>query len=157
MQNITTFLTFKTGGAEAVKFYANIFKDSKIDHIMTMPESEQLLHAGFSLNGQEFMAMDGGDYEGFKFSEGMSLFVSCADQEEVDYYWQALTAGGGEAGQCGWLKDKFGVSWQVIPLKLGELMGDPDPEKSARVMQAMLKMKKIIVSDLQLAYDSKDK
>lgn len=122
---------------------------------MTMPGSEQLLHAGFSLNSQEFMAMDGGDHEGFKFSEGISLFVSCADQEEVDYYWQALTVNGGEAGRCGWLKDKFGVSWQIIPLKLGELMGDPDPEKSARVMQAMLKMKKIIVSDLQLAYDGK--
>lgn len=151
-QKITTFLTFKSGGKQAVEFYASVFKDSAVDHVMTMPGSDQLLHAGFSLQGQEFMAMDGGDYEGFHFSDGVSLFVACADQAEVDYYWDALTADGGEPGQCGWLKDKFGVSWQVIPARLGELMSDPDPAKSGAVMQVMLKMNKIIVADLEAAH-----
>ena len=152
MQKITTFLTFKSGGKKAVEFYAGIFPDSKIDHAMTMPGSDQLLHAGFSLNGQEFMAMDGGDHEGFHFSDGVSLFVACADQAEVDHYWDALTADGGTPGQCGWLKDQFGVSWQVIPTQLGQLMGDPDYAKSGRVMQAMLKMNKLIIADLEAAY-----
>lgn len=116
-----------------------------------MPGSDQLLHASFSLDGQEFMAMDAGPT--FSFADGISLFVTCADQQEVDYFWEQLTADGGEAGQCGWLKDKFGVSWQVIPSALGQLMSDPDQEKSGRVMQAMLKMNKIIVADLQKAYD----
>ena len=121
MQKITTLLTFKKDGKQAVDFYCSVFKDSDIDHAMTMPGTDQLLHASFRLNGQEFMAMDGGDY--FKFEDGISLFVYCQDQKEVDYYWEALTAQGGAPGQCGWLKDRFGVSWQVIPKQLGELMG----------------------------------
>jgi predicted 3-demethylubiquinone-9 3-methyltransferase (glyoxalase superfamily) len=152
MASIATFLTFKENGKQAVDFYCSVFKDSKINHAMTMPGSDQLLHASFELNGKEFMAMDGGDY--FKFEDGTSLFVGCKDQAEVDHYWDALTADGGAPGQCGWLKDRFGVSWQVIPWRLGELMGDPDPEKSGRVMQAMLKMGKIDISMLEKAYTS---
>ena len=154
MQKITTFLTFKSGGKKAVDFYCSVFKDSKIDHTMTRPETNQLLHAAFSLNGQEFMAMDADDYPGFTFTDGISLFISCADQAEVDYYWDALLADGGETQACGWLKDQFGVRWQVIPNRLGELMSDPDPEKSSRVMQAMFKMKKLIIADLEAAYNS---
>jgi predicted 3-demethylubiquinone-9 3-methyltransferase (glyoxalase superfamily) len=150
MANITTFLTFKENGKQAVEFYCSVFKDSKINHAMTMPGSDQLLHASFVLNGKEFMAMDGGDH--FKFEDGISLFIGCNDQAEVDYYWDALTADGGEPGQCGWLKDRFGVSWQVIPWRLGELMSDPDPKKSGRVMQAMLKMGKINIAELEQAH-----
>ena len=152
MQKVITFLTFKKGGKKAVDFYCSVFKDSIIDHAMTMPGTDQLLHAGFSLNGQEFMAMDGGDQPGFVFTEGISLFVWCETQAEVDYYWQALIASGGEESKCGWLKDQFGVSWQVIPNRLGELMSDPDREKAGRVMQAMLKMNKIIIADLESAH-----
>jgi predicted 3-demethylubiquinone-9 3-methyltransferase (glyoxalase superfamily) len=153
MQRITPFLTFEKDGKKAVEFYTSIFKNSSIDHAMTMPGSDQLLHAGFTLDGQDMMAMDGGDH--FKFEDGTSLFVACADQEEVDYYWEKLTADGGEPGQCGWLKDKFGVSWQVIPERMGELMGDPDPVKAGRTMQAMLKMHKIDLAELEAAHDGK--
>jgi predicted 3-demethylubiquinone-9 3-methyltransferase (glyoxalase superfamily) len=152
MQKITTFLTFKKDGAEAVDFYCSVFKDHKVDHVMTRPDNGQLLHAGFSLNGQEFMAMDAGDYPGFTFTDGISLFISCADQAEVDYYWNALLEGSGETQACGWLKDQFGVRWQVIPTQLGELMSDPDPEKSGRVMQAMMGMVKIDVAGLEAAH-----
>lgn len=151
MATITTFLTFKSGGKQAVEFYQTVFKDSSVDHIMTMPGTDQLLHAGFTLNGQEFMAMDAGDFPGFAFTDGISLFIGCSDQTEVDYYWDALTADGGEPGQCGWLKDKFGVSWQVIPMRLGELMSSPDQEANGRVMQAMLAMNKLIIADLEAA------
>jgi predicted 3-demethylubiquinone-9 3-methyltransferase (glyoxalase superfamily) len=150
MANITTFLTFKKDGKQAVEFYCSIFKDSKIHHALTMPGTDQLLHASFELNGKEFMAMDGGDH--FTLEDGMSLFVDCKDQAEVDYYWDALTAAGGSPGQCGWLKDRFGVSWQIIPWRLGELMGDPDYKKSGRVMQTMFKMGKIEIAELERAY-----
>jgi predicted 3-demethylubiquinone-9 3-methyltransferase (glyoxalase superfamily) len=152
MQKITTFLTFKKDGKKAVDFYCSIFKDSKISHAMTRPDSNQLLRAAFTLNGQEFMAMDAGDYPGFTFTDGISLFISCKDQAEVDYYWDALLADGGETQACGWLKDQFGVRWQVIPNRLGELMSDPDPAKSGRVMQAMMGMIKIDVAGLEAAY-----
>ena len=117
---------------------------------MVMPGTNQLLHASFSLDGQEFMAMDAGP--DFKFEQGISLFVTCDTQDEVDYFWEKLGEGG-QYQQCGWLKDKFGVSWQVIPTALGQLMGDPDPTKSQRVMQAMLQMTKIDTKGLQDAYD----
>ena len=149
--NVTTFITFKSGGAEAVDFYTSLFSNSQIHHKMTMPGSDQLLHSVFTLNGREFMAMDGGDY--FSFSEGISLFVECKDQAEVDYYWDAFTANGGEPGQCGWLKDRFGVSWQIIPSRLGELMSDSNQTKSGATMQAMLKMNKLIIADLEKAYN----
>jgi predicted 3-demethylubiquinone-9 3-methyltransferase (glyoxalase superfamily) len=99
------------------------------------------------------MALDGGPL--FKFNESVSFYVACASQEEVDYFWEQLTANGGQESMCGWLKDKFGLSWQIIPAKLGELLGSPERERSGRAMQAMLQMKKIIIADLQKAYDGK--
>lgn len=115
-----------------------------------MPGSDKLLNASFTLDGQEFMAMDGGEH--FKFEDGISLFVTCADQAEVDYFWEKLSDDGAP-GQCGWLKDKYGISWQIIPKALEELMSDPDPVKSQRVMQAMLKMGKIDISGLEQAHN----
>lgn len=152
MQKITTFLAFQKDGKKAVDFYCRVFKDSKIDHAMMVPGTEQLAHAGFSLNGTAFMAIDAGEYPGFTFTDGISLYIACEDQAEVDYYWEELMADGGEPQACGWLKDQFGVRWQVIPNRLVELMMDPDPEKSGRVMQAMLDMIKINVSELEAAY-----
>ncbi len=152
MQRITTFLTFKDHGMDAVNFYTSLFMNSSINSSMVMPGSDQLLHAAFTLDGQDYMAMDAGDH--FAFSDGISLFVSCKDQAEIDYYWDALTADGGEPGQCGWLKDKFGVSWQVVPKQLGVLMQSPDPAKAQKVMQTMLAMNKIVVAELQAAHDS---
>jgi predicted 3-demethylubiquinone-9 3-methyltransferase (glyoxalase superfamily) len=151
MQKITTFLTFKSQGKEAVDLYVSIFKNSELTSSMVMPGGNQLLHATFTLDGQNFMAMDGGPT--FSFAQGMSLFVSCEDQAEVDYFWEKLTENGGQPGQCGWLTDKFGVSWQIIPKRLGELMQDTDRTKSGRVMQAMLQMGKIDVADLEAAYN----
>ena len=152
MNKITPFITFKQNGKRAIDFYCSVFKDSHINHAMTLPGSDQLLYASFSLDGQDFMAMDGGDY--FKFEDGISMFIECKDQSEVDYFWDALTANGGEPGQCGWLKDQFGVSWQVIPTRLGELMTNPDQAKSGAVMQAMLKMHKLVIADLEKASES---
>lgn len=148
MQKITTFLTFENRGKEAVDLYTSIFKNSKINSEMVMPGDGMLLFASFSLDGQDFMAMDGGDY--FKFEQGTSLFVTCENQEEVDYYWDKLSEGG-EPGRCGWLKDKFGVSWQVIPKQLGELMQTPDQEQSMRVRDAMLAMNKLDIAGLEQA------
>jgi predicted 3-demethylubiquinone-9 3-methyltransferase (glyoxalase superfamily) len=105
----------------------------------------------FELEDQEFIGFNAGPE--FKFNESISFFVECEDQADVDNFWEALTADGGEESMCGWLKDKYGLSWQIVPKRLGELMGDPDPEKSKRVRQAMLKMQKIIVADLQKAYE----
>jgi len=150
MQKITTFLMFDKDGKQAVDLYTSVFKDSKVNSMMVHPETGALLYASFTLNGHDFYAMDGGDH--FRFDEGMSLYVDCADQTEVDDYWNALTRDGGQEGQCGWLKDKFGVSWQIIPSAFGKYMNDPDPSKSGRVMQAMLKMNKMIVADLEKAY-----
>jgi predicted 3-demethylubiquinone-9 3-methyltransferase (glyoxalase superfamily) len=149
MQKITTFLTFSSRGKEAVEFYVSIFNNSKINSTMIMPGGDQLLNASFSLDGQPFMAMDGGDE--FKFALGTSLFVTCRDQAEVDYFWDKLTSDGGEAGRCGWLTDRFGVSWQIVPTALGELMTNLEPARAQRVMQAMLKMDKIDIADLEEA------
>ncbi|HSX44452.1 MAG TPA: VOC family protein [Candidatus Saccharimonadales bacterium] len=151
MQKITTFLTFESKGKEAVDFYVSIFKNSKLHGSMVMPGEDKLLHAAFTLDGQEFMAMDGGPH--FKFEDGTSLYVTCNDQAEVDYFWEKLGSDGGQPGQCGWLKDKFGVSWQIIPNALGELMQDPDMAKAQRVREAMLKMGKIDIAGLQQAHD----
>ncbi len=149
MQRITTFLTFESKGKQAVDFYVSIFRNSYVNTSMTMPGADQLLHSSFVLDDQEFMAMDGGDH--FKFADGNSLFISCDNQDEVDYYWEKLTVNGGKPGQCGWLTDQFGVSWQVVPKQLGELMAGSDHEKSQRVMQAMLKMGKIDIKGLEEA------
>lgn len=152
MKKITTFLTFEKNGMEAVEFYVSVFKNSSINNSMVLPETGQLLHASFTLDGEDFMAMDGGPT--FAFKEGTSLFVTCEGQDEVDYFWDKLSSDGGAAGQCGWLKDKFGVSWQIIPTALGQLMQDPDPAKSQKVMQAMLQMTKIDIEGLQRASNS---
>jgi predicted 3-demethylubiquinone-9 3-methyltransferase (glyoxalase superfamily) len=143
MKKITPFLWFDTQAEEAMNFYCSIFKDSKI--LSVSPSS-----VNFELEGQEFIGFNAGPE--FMFNESVSFFVNCEDQAEVDYLWNALIADGGEESMCGWLKDRYGLSWQIIPKQLGELMGDPDPEKAKRVRDAMLKMRKIIVSDLQQAY-----
>jgi predicted 3-demethylubiquinone-9 3-methyltransferase (glyoxalase superfamily) len=145
MQPITPFLWFQVSIEEPVKFYKSVFKDAKIHHV-----SPQF--GSFELNGQKFMALNGGPH--YKFNEAVSFFISCETQQEVDYYWEAL-AKGGATGQCGWLKDPFGVSWQVIPTALTRLMSSPDREKVGRVHQAMMKMTKIEIDDLQRAFDGR--
>lgn len=157
MQKITTFLWFDHQAEEAANLYVSLFPDSKITNVSRYGEGEPrpagtAMIVNFQLAGQEYMALNGGPV--FKFTEATSLFVNCETQEEVDRLWNKLTEGG-EASQCGWLKDKFGLSWQIVPTALGELMGDPDPVKSQRVMQAMLKMKKIDVAELKRAHAGK--
>lgn len=152
---ITTFLTFDGQAEEAVAFYTSIFDDSRIVSSTRYGEAGpgpegSLMAATFELDGQELVALNGGP--SFTFSQGISLLVDCETQEEVDRYWEQLTDGG-EPGPCGWLTDRFGVSWQVVPRALGELLGDPDPEKAGRVMQAMLQMSKIEIEGLQRAYE----
>jgi predicted 3-demethylubiquinone-9 3-methyltransferase (glyoxalase superfamily) len=154
MQKITTFLTFKDRGAEAVEFYTSLFKNSKIHSIHKHPgggplAEGALLYASFDLDGQRFMAMDGGPH--FSFSQGFSLFVNAETQDEIDRLWEAMAADGGREDHCGWVQDKFGVSWQIVPPVLGQLMGGPDRERAGRVMQAMLKMNKLIIKDLEEA------
>src|SRR5580765_3033182 len=142
MQKITPFLWFDGRAAEAAKFYTSIFKNSKIISVSPMS-------ATFELAGQKFMALNGGPQ--FKFTEAISFFVSCATQKEIDYFWQKLSAGG-EKSRCGWLKDKFGVAWQIVPPILGDMLNDEDDQKSNRVMQAMLKMDKLNIKKLKQAY-----
>ena len=155
MQKITTFLWFNDNAEAAMNLYTSIFKNSKILNVNRYPEGGpghpgEVMTATFQLEGQEFMALNGGPH--FKFNEAISLFVSCDSQAEVDDLWAKLTADGGEESQCGWLKDKFGLSWQIIPTALGEALGDPDPAKAQRAMQAMLQMKKIDIEELQRAH-----
>jgi predicted 3-demethylubiquinone-9 3-methyltransferase (glyoxalase superfamily) len=155
MQKITTFLWFDNQAEEAMNFYCSLFKDSKILTVSRYGEAGpgpkgQVMTGTFQLNGQEFMALNGGPE--FKFTEAISLFVNCETQHEVDELWEKLSAGG-EEGPCGWLKDKYGLSWQIVPTLLGKLLGDKDAAKAQRVMQAMLKMKKIDTRVLQQAYE----
>jgi predicted 3-demethylubiquinone-9 3-methyltransferase (glyoxalase superfamily) len=155
-KKITTFLTFGDQAEEAVAFYTSIFPDSRIVSANRYGEAGpgpegSLMSATFELAGQEFMALNGGP--SFSFAQGISLYVDCETQEEVDELWQRLSEGG-EQGPCGWLTDKFGVSWQVIPRALGELLGDEDAEKAQRVMNAMLQMGKIDIAGLRRAYDA---
>jgi predicted 3-demethylubiquinone-9 3-methyltransferase (glyoxalase superfamily) len=149
MKKITPFLWFDTQAEEAMNFYVSVFKNSKAGGVSRGPDGKAV-SVTFQLEGQDFMAFNAGPE--FKFNEAISFFVNCETQEEVDYYWEKLTAGGGE-GQCGWAKDKFGLWWQIIPSALGQLMGDPDPVKAQRVMQAMLKMNKIDIAGLRRAYE----
>ncbi|HLF87313.1 MAG TPA: VOC family protein [Anaerolineales bacterium] len=151
MQKITPYLWFDDQAEEAMEYYTSIFPNSKIVETMRPNPDGPILGGTFEIHGQEFMLLNGGPQ--FKFNESISLFVKCETQEEVDYLWNKLTTDGGEESMCGWLKDKYGLSWQIIPNLLGQLMGDPDPEKAQRVMQAMLKMRKIECSVLQQAYD----
>ncbi|MGZ5188767.1 MAG: VOC family protein [Bacteroidia bacterium] len=150
MQKITPFLWFDNNCEEAMNFYTSVFKNSKIHNIQRGPDGKAFTGT-FNLDGQEFMALNAGPT--FKFNEAVSFFVNCKDQEEVDYYWDKLTADGGEESRCGWLKDKFGLSWQIVPEALGRYLSDPDPKKANNAMQAMLKMNKIIVADLENAYN----
>jgi predicted 3-demethylubiquinone-9 3-methyltransferase (glyoxalase superfamily) len=157
MQKITTFLWFDNNAEEAMNFYSSLFKNSRILSVTRNGEAGpgpkgSVLTATFQLEGQQFMALNGGPM--FKFTEAISLFVSCETQQEVDELWEKLSAGGAKS-QCGWLKDKFGLSWQIIPTALGKLMNDPDPAKAQRVMMAMMTMSKIDVAALQKAYDGK--
>jgi predicted 3-demethylubiquinone-9 3-methyltransferase (glyoxalase superfamily) len=152
MQKITPFLWFDNQAEEAMNFYVSVFNNSKILSVTPGPNGT-VMTATFELNGQEFFALNGGPL--FKFTEAISFFVDCKTQEEVDELWEKLSEGG-EKGQCGWLKDKYGLSWQIVPTVLGELLGDKDPEKANRVMQAMLKMGKIDVKMLQQAYNQKN-
>ena len=150
MKKITPFLWFDDNAEEAMKFYVSIFKNSKSNEVISGPDGKAM-SVTFELEGQEFMALNAGPH--FHFTEAISFFVSCATQAEVDELWGKLTANGGEESRCGWLKDKFGLSWQIIPTALGELLGDKDREKAGRVLQAMLGMNKIDVAGLQKAYD----
>jgi predicted 3-demethylubiquinone-9 3-methyltransferase (glyoxalase superfamily) len=155
MQKITPFLWFDGRAEEAMNFNTSIFKNSKIGRVTRYGAAGPgpkgtVMSATFHLNGQDFMALNGGPQ--FKFTEAISLFVNCETQEEVDELWEKLSAGG-KKERCGWLKDKFGLSWQIIPRALGEMLGDKDPEKSKRVMQAMLQMDKIDTKTLKQAYD----
>ena len=161
MQTITPCLWFDNQAEEAAKFYTSIFKNSKIGKISRYGEEGYEIHgkpAGtvmtieFKLNGQVFTALNGGPV--FKFNEAISFQVSCKSQKEVDYYWEKLSKGGDEkAQQCGWLKDKYGVSWQIVPTVLGEMLQDKDADKTERVMKALLQMKKLDIKKLKQAYE----
>lgn len=155
MHKITPFLWFDNQAEEAMNFYTSIFKNSKAGKVSRYGEAGpgpkgSVITASFELEGQEFTALNGGPM--FHFTEAISFVVDCKSQEEVDELWDKLTAGG-EEQPCGWLKDKFGLSWQIVPAALVEMLNDPDPERSNRVMQAMLKMKKIDIQTLRQAYE----
>jgi predicted 3-demethylubiquinone-9 3-methyltransferase (glyoxalase superfamily) len=143
MQKITPFLWFDGQAEDAARFYTSIFTNSKIESITPMS-------ATFQLDGLEFIALNGGPQ--FAFTEAISFFVRCETQEEIDYFWEKLSAGG-EKGRCGWLKDKFGLSWQIVPPILGEMLNDEDDKKSHRVMRAMLQMEKLDIKTLRQAYE----
>jgi predicted 3-demethylubiquinone-9 3-methyltransferase (glyoxalase superfamily) len=149
MQKITPYLWFDGNLEEAIHFYVSVFPNSRILNISKFDGG--VVMGTFELEGQTFMALQGGPM--FKFTEAFSLFVDCATQAEVDTLWDKLTADGGSPSRCGWLKDKYGLSWQIIPKALMQLMSDPNPAKSGAVMQAMLKMDKIVIAELQAAYD----
>jgi predicted 3-demethylubiquinone-9 3-methyltransferase (glyoxalase superfamily) len=157
MQKITAFLWFDGKAEEAMNFYISIFKNSKVGKVTRYGDAGPgpkgtVMSATFQLEGQEFMALNGGPQ--FRFTPAISFFVNCETQQEVDALWEKLSEGG-KKERCGWLKDKYGLSWQIIPSALGKMLGDKDPEKSKRVMQAMLQMDKIDVKRLQEAYEGK--
>ena len=158
MQKITPCLWFDGNAEEAIRFYVSIFKDSKVLDVSRYGEGSPfpagtMLVGTFELNGQKFMALNGGPE--FKFTEAVSLYVDCVDQGEVDSLWTKLTADGGEESMCGWLKDKYGLSWQIVPADLGKYLGGPDPAGAQRAMQAMLQMRKLDIAGLQRAYEGK--
>jgi predicted 3-demethylubiquinone-9 3-methyltransferase (glyoxalase superfamily) len=145
MQKITTFFMFESGAGEAMEFYTSVFKNGKIVNTMPGPDGKPM-GGTFELDGQRFNAFNGGP--SFKFSQGISLFVNAETQDDIDYFYEKLSEGGRKQ-PCGWLTDKFGVSWQIIPPVLGELLSDPDREKAGRVMNAMLQMQKIDIQALK--------
>ena len=160
MQKITPFLWFGSQAEEAAKFYTSIFRNSKMGRVTRYPSEGQEVHgrepgsvmvAEFEIEGQTFMALNGGPL--FKFNESISFVVNCQSQEEVDHYWNRLSEGADpKAQQCGWMKDRFGVSWQIVPTILTKMLGDKDREKANRVMRAMLGMKKMNIAELEKAY-----
>ncbi|MEP6596035.1 MAG: VOC family protein [Ginsengibacter sp.] len=155
MQKITPFLWFDNRAEEAMNFYTSVFKNSKIKKVSRYPEggpgaAGTVMTASFELNGQEFIVLNGGPQ--FHFTEAISFLVNCDTQEEVDDFWEKLSEGG-QKSQCGWLKDKYGLSWQIVPNALGQMMADGDPAKAKRVMMAMIQMSKIDIKTLRQAYD----
>jgi len=155
MQKITPFLWFDKQAEEAMNFYTSIFKDSKIKKISRYPEGSPgpagtVMTASFELNGQEFIVLNGGPQ--FHFTEAISFVVNCETQDEVDNFWGKLSEGG-QKSQCGWLKDKYGLSWQIVPNALGAMLSDKDPEKAKRVMMALMQMSKLDIKTLKQAYD----
>jgi predicted 3-demethylubiquinone-9 3-methyltransferase (glyoxalase superfamily) len=163
MQKITPFLWFDNQAEEAANFYASIFRNSKVGHVARYDEAGAkasgrpkgtAMTVAFQLEGQDFVALNGGPH--FKFTEAVSFVVNCKTQKEVDHYWEKLSAGGDEkAQQCGWLKDKYGLSWQIVPVVLFEMLQDKNPKKSEGAMKAMLQMKKLDIQTLKQAYDQK--
>ena len=162
MQKITPFLWFDNQAEEAAKFYTSVFKNSKIGRILRYDEASakaagrpagSVLTVEFEIEGQKFTALNGGPQ--FKFNESVSFVVNCKTQEEVDYFWEKLTPGGGQESECGWLKDKFGLSWQVTPTVLIDMLNDNDPKKAERVMKAMMQMQKIDIKKLDAAFAGK--
>ena len=148
MPSISHMLWFDNESEAAANLYTNMFPNSQILSISRHPDGK-VFTVEFKLMGAKYTALNGGPM--FKFNEAFSIFVSCANQTEVDKYWNALTADGGEEGRCGWLKDKFGVSWQIIPKQLGECLSNPDPVKAAAAMEAMMGMSKLVISELEAA------
>jgi len=153
-QKITPFLWFDTRAEEAAQFYSSIFKNSKILHVSRYGDAGpgpkgSVMVVSFELAGQQFTALNGGPR--FTFSEAFSFVVNCENQQEIDEYWSKLTADGGQESMCGWLKDKFGFSWQIVPTELGKLMSNKDPRKASRVMVALLKMRKLDIAKLKAA------
>ncbi len=156
MQRITPFLWYDGNAEEAVRLYTSIFPDSRIIDISYWEEGSpfprgQVQCASFELNGLRLYAFDAGPM--FRFTEAVSFFVPCDTQDEIDHYWEKLTADGGQESMCGWLRDKFGLSWQIVPSSLQKMLGDPDRGKAGRVAGAMLKMKKFKIADLQKAFN----
>jgi predicted 3-demethylubiquinone-9 3-methyltransferase (glyoxalase superfamily) len=150
MQKVTPSLWFNGQAEEAANFYVSLLPDSKVTNVQYLegtPSGDHVALVFFTLAGQEFTALDGGPE--FTFNEAVSFQISCKDQDEVDRLWSTLTADGGEEGPCGWLKDKYGLSWQIIPERMGELLSDPDPARAAAAMQAMLKMQKIEIKVME--------
>jgi predicted 3-demethylubiquinone-9 3-methyltransferase (glyoxalase superfamily) len=163
IQRITPCLWFDSQAEEAARFYVSIFKNSKIGNVMRYDEASSkaagkpagsVLTVEFELEGQQFIGLNGGPM--FKFSEAVSFMIKCDTQEEIDYFWKKLTSDGGEESMCGWLKDKFGLSWQVVPDGLQDMLQDPDPERSKRVMNALLEMRKVDLPALERAFEGQE-
>ena len=149
MPNIIPFLWFNGNAEEAAKFYVSVFPNSEVTSISHNPVTGDVLGVAYTLDGVDFQGLNGGPE--FPFTEAVSFFTAADTQEEIDHYWNALTSDGGKESMCGWLKDRFGVSWQVVPARLGELLADPDVQRSERVMKAMFSMSKIVIADLEAA------
>lgn len=148
-QKITPFLWFNDNAEEAARFYVDVFPNSRVTDVARMGEGAPALTVAFTLDGEDFVALNGGPVHAF--TEAVSFVIDCETQAEVDRYWAALTAGGGQPGDCGWLKDCFGLSWQVVPRRLPELLTDPDPARAQRALQAMMQMSRIDIAALEAA------